>query len=264
MSDVPFSVFKDACGVFKNKVQVTASGSWTVPAGVYFIEVWATGGGGSGGGCAGGGVPPGGGGGGASATLSSLVAVNPGDVLSINIGAGGVGLIGNGNDGGASSVRLGLLPIVSVSGGLKGNSPTGASVVAGGAASSVIGASISRVEVAGGAGGTSGSTSANGFPGGVPSLRSRVGTAANATVAGTPVSSGGVVGSVRGGGGGGGTSIYGAGGDGASGSNSSGAAVTGANAAATSYGAGGGGSSGSTSGNGTGGNGANGIVEIYY
>jgi hypothetical protein len=81
--------------------------NWTVPAGVSQIMVKAWGGGGAGGGsnnytdCQG----AGGAGGGGGAYASSNLAVTPGDLLWVVVGAGGTGVSGaNGTDGGPSFV----------------------------------------------------------------------------------------------------------------------------------------------------------------
>jgi hypothetical protein len=85
---------------------ITATGaySWTVPVGVYFIDVEAVGGGG--GGAGGNGTLAGGGGGGSSKGRIKL-AVNPGDVITGTIGTGGAGGgtgVNNGAAGTATTV----------------------------------------------------------------------------------------------------------------------------------------------------------------
>jgi hypothetical protein len=70
----------------KGYVRFTSSQNWTVPVGVYKIKIIAIGGGGGGGG---GSSSYAGGGGGSGATSYAEAQVNPGDVLSIQVGAGG-------------------------------------------------------------------------------------------------------------------------------------------------------------------------------
>lgn len=73
--------------------EFTASGTWIVPPGVTHItiELWGAGGGGAGGGSAVGGNATGGGGagGGSGPYVRASVAVHPGDVYTIRLGAGG-------------------------------------------------------------------------------------------------------------------------------------------------------------------------------
>jgi len=77
----------------------TSSGSWTVPAGVSSVTVFAVGGGGSGGSYnANGGYAGGGGGGGIS---SGKVDVTPGSVINYTVGAGGIGSISSSGATGA-------------------------------------------------------------------------------------------------------------------------------------------------------------------
>ena len=77
---------------------VTTNGTFTVPIGVYSIDVYSYGGGGAGGGATDGAVSGGGGGG---AVQKTTLAVSPGQVYNITIGAGGTGVTGaKGGDGG--------------------------------------------------------------------------------------------------------------------------------------------------------------------
>ena len=102
-------------------VDFTTSGSWTVPANVYKLHLMAIGGGG-------GGAQPSnvidfnsmGGNGGNSAIAS--VPVNPGDELTITIGAGGaVGAVDNsGVTGGATAVLRGMAALIGAAPGLGG------------------------------------------------------------------------------------------------------------------------------------------------
>ena len=84
---------------FRNYEELTASGTWTRPAGVEFVFVECVGGGGGGGGV---GSNPGGGGGGASGEFKrALIAVS--DNVDYTIGGGGAGSASNGSDGSATS-----------------------------------------------------------------------------------------------------------------------------------------------------------------
>lgn len=108
---------------------LTSSGSFTVPAGVFFVRAYVTGGGGSG---SGGTAVTAGGGGGAGGTAIKVCAVTPGQVVTVTVGGGGVAVTGNalGNAGASSSFGsycsatggAGAGPIVSsgTSGGLGG------------------------------------------------------------------------------------------------------------------------------------------------
>jgi hypothetical protein len=73
------------------------SGNFTVPAGIFRIKVTVTGGGGGGAGCAANGS--GGGGGGAGATAIEWLAVTPGTVIPVTVGAAGVGGAAGANAG---------------------------------------------------------------------------------------------------------------------------------------------------------------------
>lgn len=77
----------------------TSSGSWQAPAGVSEVTVEAWGGGGAGGGRATTGVSGGGGGG---AYAKKVITVTPLSTYDYTVGAGGVGISGNGPDGGAT------------------------------------------------------------------------------------------------------------------------------------------------------------------
>lgn len=253
----PSQAANSSSGGFKNKVQITSSGTWTVPADTHEVELWGTAGGGSGGGTPDiTGVANGGGAAGATAIVK--MPVIPGQVLSIVIGAGGIGNTGGiGNAGGSTSVTLGAIPVATVTGGQGGNtsgSSSGGSTVA------------SLFHASGAIGGNGGARGGNGVSGasGTNPLVFGANPANTTAFSGVTPASGGSAGTQRFAGGGGGSSIYGAGGPGQSGLNTLGPAVAGNNAPSTSYGAGGGAASGGTTSQAVGGNGANGIVEIYY
>ncbi len=146
--------------------KLTASGSFTVPAGITQVRVRAIGaggGGGSAGAATGATLQAGGAGGSGGTVIDEEISVNPGDVLTITIGTGGTGRTGgaapggtglNGNTGNATTVAnttQSTTPITaqggnggtgsagnstaSVAGGAYANGP--ASMPGGGAASSV-------------------------------------------------------------------------------------------------------------------------------
>jgi hypothetical protein len=87
-------------GGFTTVVKLTASGNWTVPAGVSRIRVTAVGGGGGGGGFNSTELSGGGGGGG---TAVSYLAVTPGAVIPYVIAAGGTAGSGAGSGGGGGT-----------------------------------------------------------------------------------------------------------------------------------------------------------------
>jgi len=95
----------------------TASGSFTVPAGVTRVRVRAHGGGGGGGGNT---TQGGGGGGGGGGYAEGIYAVTPGQVVAVTVGAGGAGGPNNAGTSGANS------------GGSGGASSFGAFLTAGG------------------------------------------------------------------------------------------------------------------------------------
>lgn len=104
----------------------TATGTFTVPAGVYRLRIHAWGAGGGGTGDVGGG---GGGSGGSGAYCTKLVEVEPGDVVTITIGAGGAAEVGTGgsaSNGGSTTVVVGAS--TSVAGGGFGSSAAQTSV----------------------------------------------------------------------------------------------------------------------------------------
>lgn len=229
---------------------VPSSGTYTVPAGVTSITVQCWGGGGGGGAvkynyvndfCAGGG----GGGGFATATF----AVNPGDVISVSIGAFGAGGTngGNGGVGGTSSVTYSGIK-AQASGGNGGIGITGSGVGAGGNGGTV----IVGTGFTGGKGG-------NGFIGSSFDVGGGGGGGAGSTANGTNGTTSSGNGSAGAAGGAGGAAN---GGTGGSGGKASAGAVQGT--AGSNFGGGGGGSAGYTSGTVSGRNGAVGNVVIIY
>jgi hypothetical protein len=110
----------------------TANGTFTVPAGVTSIKVECWGGGGAGGGVIGANNSTRAGGGGAGGTYTLATIIVTTNQLTINVGAGGVGVSqANGGNGGTSSVVSGVTTISAVggAGGRVGN-PNGAGVAA--------------------------------------------------------------------------------------------------------------------------------------
>ena len=104
---------------------ITTSGTFTVPKGVYSLDVISYGGGGAGGGATDGAVSGGGGGG---AVQKTTIAVTPGQVYTTTIGAGGTGVTGaNGGDGG-NTIFTGTGGTVTANGGKGAPFATGASV----------------------------------------------------------------------------------------------------------------------------------------
>ena len=97
----------------------TASGNFTVPAGVFRVRVTCTGGGGAGSGTT---TSGGGGGGSAGQTAIGWHDVTPGQVIVVTVGAGGTATGGTGNNGGTSSFGAHC----SAPGGVGGTSATGA------------------------------------------------------------------------------------------------------------------------------------------
>lgn len=101
------------------------SGSYTVPAGCYYVEIQCLGGGGGGGG----GTGPNaalvnGGGGGGGATLGKfIVSVSPGDTLNATAGGGGAGAVGNTSGSSASFGDSGNPSFVTLSGNQVAYSP---------------------------------------------------------------------------------------------------------------------------------------------
>lgn len=154
-------------------VVVSATGNFTVPAGVYFLDVEVWSGGGAGGGV--GTVSQTAGGGGGGGYARSVLAVTPGQVIACTVGAGGVAVSGSaGGNGGASSFGA----FISITGGGGGQpNPTGS----GGGGGVPTGGTISMVGGGGGAGiGTTNGGSGGGSPfGGVGGQGGTTGPGAN-------------------------------------------------------------------------------------
>lgn len=165
---------------FKNLTVVTASGSFTVPAGVTLLDVELWGGGGGGGGSGSGGGTAGGGGAGGYAR--GLFAVTPGQVITTTIGTGGGG--GGAGGGGVGGGTTSFGAFISATGGgggqtnPSGNAGSGGAGSGGlinltsasgqtGAASNVQGGSgASACCGGGGGGGAQGTAAAGAVPGG--------------------------------------------------------------------------------------------------
>lgn len=120
----------------------TASGSWTVPAGInaFKYRVWGDGGGG-------GGCPnssySGGGGGGGGGFAEGWHACSPGDVFTVAVGPGGAGGNGvNGTAGSGSSITGPAAFNVSCGGGQGGNASSGTLAVSGGAGGAATGGTL--------------------------------------------------------------------------------------------------------------------------
>jgi hypothetical protein len=99
----------------RRQVVITSSTTFTVPAGIYLIDYIITGGGGGGANAAAAFPPSGsneasGGGGGSGGTVIGTIAVTPGQVLTVTVGAGGTAQV----TGGTSSIT----GVASATGGL--------------------------------------------------------------------------------------------------------------------------------------------------
>lgn len=115
-------------GAFKNSQTFTASGTFTVPAGVDKVYVVGCGGGGAGGGRISGLSNQSGGAGGGGAGVSAVItAVTADSNINVVIGAGGAGGSGNGGIGGAS-----LFGTIAFYGGNGGTQSSGSGSVSGG------------------------------------------------------------------------------------------------------------------------------------
>lgn len=241
--------------VYKNKLLRTVSGTFTVPAGVFKIKLGAQSGGASGRSSPGGGAnfSSGGHGGHAGSYVSSEFDVQPGDVITYEIGAGGPApsSSNNGNSGGNTVVRIGSKTLLIVEGAQTTNEKP---LVPAGSLSTAC-------EII--QGGWGGAWESAGVAGSAPRITSLSGYAATYTTTvlpvlpsfGVPVAPGGGTN----GGSGGGSSIFGPGAPGGTYLNDA------PNAPSTSYGAGGGGGGGDTINNWNNGSaGIQGCLEIYY
>ena len=173
--------------------ELTESGSFEIPRGVYqiVVEVWGAGGGGGGGAGAAVGAGPGGGGGGggSGAYVRAAVTVTQGEMYVVSLGTAGRGGRGEGKrvtspepgtKGGDSSLRIGTRTIVTAPGGQGGHTPRpfssrGASGGMGGSLTSPDPSSLFRPGNSGGDGQNGGNPDMGLTPGGVAG-RSVVGT----------------------------------------------------------------------------------------
>lgn len=177
----------------------TTAGSqlWTVPQGVTSITIEAWGAGGGGGGTLSHVLPysnPRAGGGGGGAYSQVVLTVNPGDVLTIEVGSGGIGGSGDsdGAAGGMSSVMISGSTVISAEGGQGGSFRRSDDVV--GSATGQGGATGVGFMFAGGNGGPNNNDS-NGSGGGGAGGSTESGADGTTTAAGT----GGVAGGGNGG-----------------------------------------------------------------
>ncbi|SHJ69474.1 hypothetical protein SAMN02745194_03145 [Roseomonas rosea] len=125
----------------RQMVVYASSGSWTVPAGVTRMRFRIWGGGGGGGGSAN--ANSAGAGGGGAGFTEGWVAVTPGQVLSIQVGAGGAGGV-PGAAGGAGGVSL-VAGIASANPGAGGAGGNGAIGGPGGAGGTAAGGTFNQV-----------------------------------------------------------------------------------------------------------------------
>ncbi len=152
---------------------LTASGTWTAPAGVTSVDVEIWGGGGAGGGNPDKSDGGGGGGGGAYARTTSIPVV-PNTVYTVTVGTGGTGGTGTGGAGG-DSWFINTTTILAKGGG-GGREPASGAGGSGGAGGTAA-ASVGTTKFSGGNGGTGlNDKDGRGGPGG-----SSAGTAANGT-----------------------------------------------------------------------------------
>jgi hypothetical protein len=140
--------------------QFNSSGSFTVPDGVYSIQVEAWGAGGGGGGSTS--SNKGGSGGGGGAYCVNTTAVTPGQVINYTVGAGGSGgYYGTGADGGSSSILA-----LTANGG-KGGAGNAGTAGTGGSASGGSTNTNGEAGTTGGASGGNGGNGGNGANGGI-------------------------------------------------------------------------------------------------
>jgi hypothetical protein len=177
---------------FSQQVSVTisASGTWTPPAGVTSIQVEAWGGGGGGGGSTGSAGRAGGGGAGGGYVKNTTVAVTPGTPYNITVGLGGIAGTSssatvNGSVGANTTATFGAVTINATGGGAGSGgisaTPSGAGGL--GSAASNLGFSGTFSYAGGnGAAGTSGTRSGGG--GGAAGELSNGGTASASAVTG--------------------------------------------------------------------------------
>jgi hypothetical protein len=256
-----------------NCVTCTASGPWTVPAGVFTILLAGCGGGGGGGGGRSGvdasnyGGAGGGGGGGAPFVGPVACNVTPGAVLSITVGAAGSGGTANatGTAGGDSYITgMNDISKVIFPGAAGGHCAAALGQTALGGSTFPSGTFVNLTAYAGGEGGYYTITGHDGTAG------TKYVTVFGASITGGLGMSGAASGLDGNGGGGGGGSIFGLGGNGGLGDTNLGTAsnTAGSVPSSTAWGAGGGGGGGGGEASNVvgqaGGNGIQGIVFLYY
>jgi hypothetical protein len=260
-------------GVGQSGYTTAGSNSFTVPAGVYSISAVCIGGGGGGSGNDGDSDESGGGGGGGALAYQTSIPVNPGEVLTVVVGAAGAagGEGGTGGAGGTSSISRGVTVLVAANGGgggryRAGGGGAGGTVATGtGGAGGAGGVGNNRTRdpaPGGGGGGAGGYSGAGGAGGSAAANNTGVAGAAGAGGGGGGGGSG-LSNTARGGGG---VGILGAGANGAAGAaNASGGGGSGGATgtfAGGAYGGGGAGRSGDSDGNG--GAGSVGAVRIIW
>ncbi len=133
----------------------SGSGTWTCPAGVFTVQIecWGAGGAGAGATPFGGIFYYAGGGGGGAYTISTSVAVVPGNNYSYSVGAGALGTGGAGANGGNSSITI-ISTYTANGGSGGGTNTTGGTGGAGGTAGTIAGsAGTAGSLTTGGAGG---------------------------------------------------------------------------------------------------------------
>ena len=140
----------------------TASGTFTVPSGVTKISAVCIGGGGSGSAPGGGGFA-GRGGGGGGLRWSSNISVTPGESLTITVGAGGAGVSGLFNVGGASNIKRSATTLLEATGGGYADGGAGTTISGNiGGGNGGAGGSAASGSSGGGGGGTGGYNGAGG------------------------------------------------------------------------------------------------------
>ncbi|WP_298346672.1 choice-of-anchor D domain-containing protein [uncultured Algibacter sp.] len=138
---------------FSQSQTFTSSGSFVVPAGVTSVNVSAWGAGGGGGDEA---SNDGAGGGGGGGFRGGVIAVTPGDNITITIGNGGAGATSNGNDGanGGNTIVAHTIGTITANGGDGGTTSLGSGGFGGnGGGGSFTGTITSQIAFSGGDGG---------------------------------------------------------------------------------------------------------------
>jgi hypothetical protein len=131
--------------------EIKISGTWQVPTGCTSVDVFVVGGGGSAAG-----IDAGAGGGGYTA-ISYNIQVIPGEILTANVGDGGIATSsGNGSRGGTTSLQRGAITLIEAEGGYGGVASTASNGRHGGNGGSGGGAGCFLYDGVGGAGGSDG------------------------------------------------------------------------------------------------------------